>query len=170
MFFIKMELVCCQLEEPLTKPACWTLLEKRGCLKSLKRSSQSRPLTDFVRMSLFRMPEQPSLFLNLNNVCSCEHAGMGCSFKVAVNYCTFNGANGTPNFAGFDKKQNEYMALLASQDEVVQAVKKVVRCPPKKMAHHHLKNTWTGNSYFLPPTSNIALSDISLKYIIIHYY
>ena len=34
------------------------------------------------------------------------------------------------------------MAELANQDEVVQAVKKMVRCPPKKMAHHHLKNTW----------------------------
>ena len=63
-----MELIYYQLEEPLIKPASWTLEHFGGYPKCLKWSLQSLPMTDLVRKSLPKTPDQPSLLLSLHNV------------------------------------------------------------------------------------------------------
>ena len=65
LVFFKMILVCYQLEEPSIKPASWNLYNFGGCPKWLKWSSQSRPMTEFVWKNHPQTPDQPSLFLSL---------------------------------------------------------------------------------------------------------
>ena len=50
------------------KPASWTLYVFGGCPKSLKWSSQTRPMTDLVRKDHPQNPDQPSLFLSLHYI------------------------------------------------------------------------------------------------------
>ena len=70
-----MRLVWHQLLELSIKIASWTLSNFGGCPKSLKWSSQGRPMTDFVRTDRPQTPDQPSLFLSLqilkafHNIC-----------------------------------------------------------------------------------------------------
>ena len=60
--FITNEISCYQLEKALMKPASRTLWNFCGYPRALKWSSQSRPTTDFVRISHPQIPDQPSLF------------------------------------------------------------------------------------------------------------
>ena len=48
VFFFLIDLICKKIEEPPMKLASWTLQNFDGYRKSLKWSSQSRPMTGFV--------------------------------------------------------------------------------------------------------------------------
>ena len=67
MFPITIDLICYQLEESAKTTASWTLYNFGGYTKSLKWSSQSRPMTDLARKSRLKMSRQPSLFLSLQD-------------------------------------------------------------------------------------------------------
>ena len=62
--FNEMSLICYQIEEPPINPISWTLQNFGGYPRS-KWSSHSLPMTDLVRTSRPKTPDQPSLFLSL---------------------------------------------------------------------------------------------------------
>ena len=103
-----MSTICHQIEEPPIKPASWTLQNFGGWPKSLKWSSQSRPMTDLVRKSRPKTSRQPSLFLSLQILevagsnLYCEPAPPAFSTEVPVRTCTANRLHrftGSPTYA-----------------------------------------------------------------------
>ena len=62
VFYIKVDKVCYQFEEPFIKPASCPLYNFGGYPKSLKWSSQSRPMTDLVRKIRPKTPDDHHFF------------------------------------------------------------------------------------------------------------
>ena len=68
MILINIDQLCHSFEEPLSKPASQPLQNFGGYPECLKWSSQSRPMTDLVRKSRPKTPDQLSLFLSLHKL------------------------------------------------------------------------------------------------------
>ena len=64
---VQIQLNCYWLQEPLQTAASWPFYDFGGYPKSLKWSSQSRPMTDLVRQARPKRSRQSSLFLSLHS-------------------------------------------------------------------------------------------------------